>query len=984
MEARILVPLWRSLPQTPQAAEYVGLAIPYQHLSGEAQVASDCANAVRDFQRPFDAAMLPSRRYAGVVRDSWAQPSRRNVTVTKVKAHRTWAGMAEGEERCHAIGNDEADVAAKVAVLLHEPPPPAEVTQLEADCRRAALAIRTIAATMSTFPPMPKERMVRRPVAREGAAINGDGGHQWAFEHGFWRCVRCLKCTAKAEIPASVAHSKCEGPKESLMLSVVAGKGHSVACTGDSFRVVFCTACGAFSWRRAYGLGDICPRKATPAGKQALARIRKGHAPWQVRTVAGAVRPSIGRTAVVWRSLDHEPVWVAGDGTYSRKRGPAVREGGNPADARGGARDVLDDADADGDAAAFDDLDADQREDECHRPCGPVSKRARSAASGAVPGNSDLRACRQRQDASKGSSEGGEEAVQEALVHGDGDKIMGVAASGLGDAHADAPMCGLTRGIKRPVDSSGGCAIQRADCGWCNEDSLSSDEATCRAVRPRAHGPLYAVGGGSSSGDAMTPSDADQVASRAHDATGNSRSEIQGDDRPVHDSPAEQDDRTEVAALTYTAGDHGGGCDMEVDRPVQGQRLLRVDPRGALRGCHRLDGGQVLRESIGPHPRCRHGRDGVDRLEASSQSARHPRGPLETSETTGTVSDPVSLREGSPRDDLVVAVGSGSGTCIDRLSTLDGAPSGARGPHRCDAPPRRDLPRPHRERLPRRDPGREAHGRGGSPAATPTVGALCPPVRPRPRAEPGDHAPGDEGGGNASRPAWGQPAWLYLPHLGIGTGEELIEDVRSAKRRRPAVSVQQHPVLAPVAGGAPATGGSDLAPGASSLEANARASCHPAPIRGPSRHSHRLGAGDDCQRAVAEGDSISGLGHQLGSSRARCSAAVRAREVRTAAQRAAIQRSLDDHAERVANKRMREAGAPSAVPSAADRLAAIRERVAGRQRHLLAHPPGLAVDASTPTRAAAGPVAAVAHAAARVAEHAVVGPDADEGCQLRA
>jgi hypothetical protein len=122
VEARILIPLWRSLPQTPQAAEYVGLAVPFQHMYGSMSVASDCSNAVRDFQRPFGVAMMPSRRYAGIVRDSWARPNREEATIAKVKAHKTWQGMAEGEERCNAIGNDEADVAAKMAVLLHDPP----------------------------------------------------------------------------------------------------------------------------------------------------------------------------------------------------------------------------------------------------------------------------------------------------------------------------------------------------------------------------------------------------------------------------------------------------------------------------------------------------------------------------------------------------------------------------------------------------------------------------------------------------------------------------------------------------------------------------------------------------------------------------------------------------------------------------------------------------------------------------------------------
>ncbi len=373
VEARMLIPVWRQLPQTPQAAEYVGLAVPFQHLSGHAVVASDCANAVRDFRRPFTAAMRPNRVYAGVVKDSWAQPGRSRAAVTKVKAHRTWGHLEAGEERCNAIGNDEADVAAKVALQLHEPPPPAEASQLDADCKRANIIIKTIAATMAAFPPMPRERMVRRPPARGGAVIDGEGGHQWRYEQGFWRCERCLRCTAKPEIPTALVHSSCSGPKQSLTLGAIAGKGHRVACTADSLRVVFCTACGAFSWRRAYGLATACPLKATPAGAQALARIRRGQAPWEVRVRSGRYRPAIGRQSVAWDGASNAPVWVQGDGKYRRKQGAAGGRTRDDAYGGGAARA----ADGERSSAASDSMDTGQHEGEAASERGDGTRQQR-------------------------------------------------------------------------------------------------------------------------------------------------------------------------------------------------------------------------------------------------------------------------------------------------------------------------------------------------------------------------------------------------------------------------------------------------------------------------------------------------------------------------------------------------------------------------------------------------------------------------------
>ncbi len=86
----------------------------------------------------------------------------------KTKAHRNVSGLSPGDDREDAVGNAAADRAAKEAVGLHPQPTPVQVQELDASCKRASLAIRTIAAVLSVFPPMPKERMVRRPANVEG------------------------------------------------------------------------------------------------------------------------------------------------------------------------------------------------------------------------------------------------------------------------------------------------------------------------------------------------------------------------------------------------------------------------------------------------------------------------------------------------------------------------------------------------------------------------------------------------------------------------------------------------------------------------------------------------------------------------------------------------------------------------------------------------------------------------------------------------
>ncbi len=103
--------------------------------------------------------------------------------------------------------------------------------------------------------------------------------HSWSYSAGMWRCTVCMKLSLSADVTAAMAFQKCPGPKPSLAAEAVVAKGHTLACTEGPTRVLFCVRCGAFSKRRAYGLGAQCAGAPKPSGKQALAKIRRGHQP---------------------------------------------------------------------------------------------------------------------------------------------------------------------------------------------------------------------------------------------------------------------------------------------------------------------------------------------------------------------------------------------------------------------------------------------------------------------------------------------------------------------------------------------------------------------------------------------------------------------------------------------------------------------------------------------------------------------------------
>ncbi len=280
VEAWYLLPVWSPLPQTSQSAEYVAALAPHQHIVGDAVIVSDCQNVVADCARNRKDNTFNRKKYAGLFRHAAVDEARNVTEVVKTRAHRNVSGMQAGTDREDAIGNMAADRAAKEAIKLHPQPTPAQVQELDASCKRAAIVIRTIAAVLSTFPPMPRERMVRRPPCVEGAGVSGVGGHEWRYLHGLWRCHKCLRCTVNQKLGAKEVHSPCKGIRPNMTMANIADKGHDVVYTEGHFPVIFCGRCGAFSWRRSYGLAVRCPRRPTPAGAQALARIKKGLVPW--------------------------------------------------------------------------------------------------------------------------------------------------------------------------------------------------------------------------------------------------------------------------------------------------------------------------------------------------------------------------------------------------------------------------------------------------------------------------------------------------------------------------------------------------------------------------------------------------------------------------------------------------------------------------------------------------------------------------------
>ncbi len=330
---RLQLPIPRPLPQTPQSAEYATMVLVrrYAHPSKPMDVASDCANVVRDINLPPMLAMAGRKMYAGLLREvvtdrEWA----RRATVRKVPAHVSPSSLPPGPARSDAIGNGIADLSAKEAVGAHPSPSPTMQQDLESALRRAKIVVRTIAAVIQCFPPMPRERMQRPPVPADGARVAVGDGHRWVFASGFWRCEVCLRLTLRQQIDGTLAHQKCPGRRTSMNEQAMENRGHTLARTEGAIPIIFCVRCGAWSTRRAYSLSAKCRGAPTPAGRQALARIARGYQPWEDRNADYDNRRSRGIRCTRRRGA------VDTADAPARRRGqtsvpmPANADGGSP------------------------------------------------------------------------------------------------------------------------------------------------------------------------------------------------------------------------------------------------------------------------------------------------------------------------------------------------------------------------------------------------------------------------------------------------------------------------------------------------------------------------------------------------------------------------------------------------------------------------------------------------------------------------------
>jgi ribonuclease HI len=263
-------PVWRSLPQTAQASEWVAMAAAHQAaLVKTVAVTSDCAAVVVGMKKKGGPGWLDHRDpWAGIRRSIIDTAGYQNIgMVDKVKAHQ------KGNKDWRAVANDWADKLANQGRHMQPQPTDAERGALNLIIKD----IKTLAElVVKIFPKWPSPaKNGRRPGRGKAMAKRLGIGHEWVHGRMVLQCRWCFSKAAAQTAPTRTETCPMRKAGTSLVESLQ-WQGHQlIEVITEGNKLLVCKACGRFAKFMVRGIAGQCKRSPAPGGANALSRLAR-------------------------------------------------------------------------------------------------------------------------------------------------------------------------------------------------------------------------------------------------------------------------------------------------------------------------------------------------------------------------------------------------------------------------------------------------------------------------------------------------------------------------------------------------------------------------------------------------------------------------------------------------------------------------------------------------------------------------------------
>jgi len=276
VQASVRGPVWRHLPQTPQAGEYLGTVAAIQMMKRPTRMVGDCLGVV-NATRQLLASPDPGGVHGGLLRDAVRQNKAANVVdVSWMPSHQTLKDNATQNEAFMHAGNKRADTEAGDARQDAEAEAGTDrLLEAQAEADGIKKCLKAVGAVLAEWPPLARECGRLEAAPRGTLSVT----HEWSYvnERRYWRCRACgTFCARSFEEGPPPKAPPCR-PGRSTERAIEAMRlGHNLEeITIAGVPTVYCRSCGvhgSWQWRCL-----LKPCLCKPANAQAAAWLERAY-----------------------------------------------------------------------------------------------------------------------------------------------------------------------------------------------------------------------------------------------------------------------------------------------------------------------------------------------------------------------------------------------------------------------------------------------------------------------------------------------------------------------------------------------------------------------------------------------------------------------------------------------------------------------------------------------------------------------------------